>query len=242
MNIRTRLTLRFILITAFIFLLASVLIYLFSSEYRKEDFYTRLLNKANNTAKLFIEVEEVDAELLRRIERDNPVSLPDEKIVIYDYRDKVLFSTDEEKKIRIEDALLDKIRLEEEVRLVQGAYEVLGFLFKGQYDRFVVVAAASDIYGYRRLNNLIFILFIVFIISIVIVSVSGWFYAGKALQPIARVIRQVDEISIANLDLRVDEGNGQDEIAKLAQTFNSMLNRLETSFVSQKKFYFKRFS
>lgn len=236
MNIRTRLTLRFILITAFIFLLASVLIYLFSSEYRKEDFYTRLLNKANNTAKLFIEVEEVDAELLRRIERDNPVSLPDEKIVIYDYRDKVLFSTDEEKKIRIEDALLDKIRLEEEVRLVQGAYEVLGFLFKGQYDRFVVVAAASDIYGYRRLNNLIFILFIVFIISIVIVSVSGWFYAGKALQPIARVIRQVDEISIANLDLRVDEGNGQDEIAKLAQTFNSMLNRLETSFVSQKNF------
>lgn len=236
MNIRTRLTLRFILITAIIFLLASVLIYFLSSEYRKEDFYTRLLNKANNTAKLFIDVEEVDAELLRRIEKDNPVSLPGEKIVIYNYRDTVLFSTDEEKAIQIDTALLDRIRLEEEVRLVQDEYEVLGFLFKGQYDRFVVVAAASDIYGHRRLKNLIFILFIVFVISIIIVSVSGWFYAGKALQPIARVIRQVDEISIASLDLRVDEGNGQDEIAKLAQTFNSMLSRLEISFVSQKNF------
>jgi signal transduction histidine kinase len=68
------------------------------------------------------------------------------------------------------------------------------------------------------------------------VSISGWFYAGKALQPIAKVINQVDDISIASLDLRVDEGNGQDEIAKLARTFNRMLARLETSFVAQKNF------
>jgi signal transduction histidine kinase len=119
---------------------------------------------------------------------------------------------------------------------VQGQYEVLGFLFKGQYDRFVVIAAANDIYGFKRLKNLVFILIVVFGISIVIVSVSGWIYAGKALQPIAKVVNQVDDISIASLNLRVDEGNGKDEIAKLAQTFNSMLNRLETSFNAQRNF------
>lgn len=236
MNIRTRLTLRFILITAVILVMGSVLIYFLSAEYRKEDFYTRLLNKANNTAKLLIEVDEVDTELLRKIERDNPVSLPNEKIIIYNYRDTVLFSTDEESAIQIDTALLDRIRLDDEVTYTQGDYEVLGFLFKGQYDRFVVIAAASDIYGYKRLKNLIFILFIVFVISIVIVSISGWFYAGRALQPIAKVVQQVDEISISSLNLRVDEGNGQDEIAKLAQTFNSMLSRLETSFMAQKNF------
>lgn len=236
MNIRTRLTLRFILITAVILVMGSVLIYFLSAEYRKEDFYTRLLNKANNTAKLLIEVDEVDTELLRKIERDNPVSLPNEKIIIYNYRDTVLFSTDEENAIQIDTALLDRIRLDDEVTYTQGDYEVLGFLFKGQYDRFVVIAAASDIYGYKRLKNLIFILFIVFVISIVIVSISGWFYAGRALQPIAKVVQQVDEISISSLNLRVDEGNGQDEIAKLAQTFNSMLSRLETSFMAQKNF------
>jgi signal transduction histidine kinase len=236
MNIRTKLTLRFILITAVIFLLASVLIYALSADYRREDFYTRLLNKANNTAKLFLEVDEVDANLLREIERDNPVALPEEKIIIYNYRDSVLFSTDEQNVIHVDTALLDRIRLEDEVRLTQGKFEVLGFLFKGQYDRFVVVAAADDIFGLRRLENLIFILFVVFTISIVIVSVSGWFYAGKALQPIAKVINQVDEISISSLNLRVDEGNSQDEIAKLAATFNSMLSRLETSFLSQKHF------
>ena len=236
MNIRTKLTLRFILITAIIFLLASVLIYYLSAEYRQEDFYTRLHNNANNTAKLLIDVDEVDSELLRRIERDNPVRLPSERIIVYNYRDTVLFSTDEDNIINVDTALLDRIRIQDELRYEQGEYEVLGFLFKGRYDRFVVIAAATDIYGFKRLKNLIFILLLVFVISIVVVSFSGWFYAGRALRPIARVVRQVDEISIANLDIRLDEGNGQDEIAMLSKTFNSMLSRLETSFKAQKNF------
>jgi signal transduction histidine kinase len=236
MNIRTKLTLRFISITAIIILLGSVLIYVFSADYRESEFYNRLQNKANNTAKLLIEVDEVDATLLRKLEQGNPVSLPDEKIIIYNYKDIPLFSTDEEGTVKIDKHLLDKIRLEDEVRFKQGGYEVLGFLFKGQYDRFVVIAAATDIYGFKKLKNLILILFSVFSISIVTVSVSGWFYAGKALQPIASVVNQVSEISITSLNLRVNEGNGKDEIAKLAQTFNSMLSRLESSFLAQKNF------
>ncbi|HEX6226670.1 MAG TPA: ATP-binding protein [Chryseolinea sp.] len=236
MNIRTKLTLRFIIITAIIFLLSSILIYILSADYRKDDFYSRLLNKANNTSKLLIEVDEVDVALLRKIEQDNPINLPNEKILIYNYRDTLLFSTDEANVIKVDADLLDEIRLEDEVRYVQGEYEVLGFLFKGQYDRFVVIAAATDTYGYKRLQNLAFILFTVFSISIVIVSISGWIYAGRALHPIASVVDQVSEISIASLNLRVDEGNGKDEIARLSQTFNSMLSRLEASFTTQKNF------
>lgn len=236
MNIRTKLTLRFIISTAVILFLGSIFIYIFSAEYRQEEFYTRLQNKANNTAKLLIEVDEVDVDLLRRLERDNPVSLPDEKITIFNFKDSVLFTTDEGGVIRITKELRDRVRLENEVRYLQEDYEVLGFLFKGEYDRFVVIAAARDIYGLRKLKNLMYILISVFSVSIVVVSVTGWLYAGRALQPIAKVVNRVDEISITSLNLRVDEGNGQDEIAKLAQTFNKMLARLEGSFVTQKNF------
>src|SRR5665811_396117 len=45
-----------------------------------------------------------------------------------------------------------------------------------------------------------------------------------------------DSISITSLNLRVFEGNGKDEIGKLAKTFNNMLERLETSFSMQKNF------
>lgn len=236
MNIRTRLTLRFILIAAIIMILSSVLIYVLSADYREDDFYNRLHNKANNTAKLLIEVEGVDATLLRRIEQDNPVALPNEKIVIYNYRDSILFSTDENQILLINQETLNKVRLEEEIRYRQGEYEVLGFLFQGEFDRFVVIAGATDIYGIKRLQNLLYILLFVFAISMVILSISGWLFAGQALQPIAKVVDRVSEISISSLNLRVDEGNGKDEIARLAMTFNSMLTRLEASFITQRNF------
>jgi signal transduction histidine kinase len=236
MNIRTRLTLRFLLTTAVILSMCSLLIYFFSADYREENFYKRLEQKATNTAKLLIEVDEVSAELLRRLEEDNPVSLPDEKIVIFNHADSLLFTTDEQQVIILSKDMIDKIRLDEQVRWRQGEFEVLGFLFKGRYDRFVVVAAASDIFGFNKLQNLLYILLSVFGLSIVTATVFGWFFAGKALEPIANVVKQVDEISINKLDLRVDEGNGQDEIARLAQTFNKMLSRLESSFLTQRTF------
>ncbi|HEY9045190.1 MAG TPA: HAMP domain-containing sensor histidine kinase [Ohtaekwangia sp.] len=236
MNIRNKLTLRFILIVAIITFMASVLIYIFSADYRREDYYTRLHNKANNTATLLIEVDEVDVNLLRKLEKDNPISLPNERIIVYDFHNEVIFSTDEDKTIHVDQDLLDRIRLEEEIRYTQGDYEVLGFLFKGRYDRFAVIAAATDIYGFNKLKNLRTILLLVFAFSIIVASVSGWFFSGKALQPISKVVNRVDEISITSLNLRVDEGNGKDEIALLAKTFNDMLKRLEVSFTIQKNF------
>lgn len=236
MKIRIRLTLLFIVIVAIIITLASMAIYFSSADYRKDDFYSRLMNKAISTAKLLIEVEEVNATLLRRIERDNPLSLPNEKIIIYNFKNEILFSTDEQNELKITNDLLDQVRLDDQVQFTQGEYEVLGFLFSDQYDRFVVITGAIDIYGLKKLQNLRLILIIVFCASIILVSFAGYIYAGRALQPISKVVSNVKDITITSLNLRVDEGNGKDEIAQLAQTFNQMLVRLEQAFKTQKNF------
>ncbi len=236
MQIRRKLTYQFISIVALILLFASLAIYLSSADYRKDDFYNRLLSKARNTAKLLIEVEEVDAELLHRIEEDNPMSLPGEKIIIYNFRNERIFSTDDEGELKVKQELIDEIRLEEEIRYVEAGHEVVGFMFADTYDRFVVIAAGKDIYGLRKLANLRNILLIVFAGSIIIVSLSGWVYAGRALSPISRLTDRVNRISISSLNLRLDEGKSQDEIAQLAHTFNLMLERLEKAFKMQKNF------
>lgn len=236
MKIRIRLTLLFIVIVAIIITLASISIYYSSADYRKDDFYNRLMNKAISTAKLLIEVEEVNATLLRRIERDNPLSLPNEKIIIYNFKNEILFSTDEQNELKITNDLLDQVRLEDQVQFMQGEYEVLGFLFSDQYDRFVVITGAIDIYGLKKLQNLRLILIIVFCVSIILVSFAGYIYAGRALKPISNVVSSVNDITITSLNLRVNEGNGKDEIAQLAQTFNQMLVRLEQAFKTQKNF------
>jgi signal transduction histidine kinase len=236
MQIRQRLTYQFLFVVAFILLLSSISIYYFSADYRQDDFYTRLLNKAYNTAKLLIEVEEVDANLLRRIEKDNPASLPKENIIIFSDSREILYSSDEDQTIIVPDDILDLIHSGEEVHFRQGDFEILGFLFSDQKDQFLVVAGAVDIYGKSKLRNLRTVLLVVFGISIILVFLSGWVYAGRALRPISRVIDQVDDITITSLDLRVAEGTENDEISKLAHTFNNKLERLETAFKMQKNF------
>jgi signal transduction histidine kinase len=236
MQIRTKLTLLFVTLVAVIFLLASLSVYYFSAEHREEDFYGRLLNKGTSTAKLLIEVEEVDAQLLAKIEKNNPITLPNEAILIFDYQNNIIYNYGNQQTTFASKELLNKIRLEGELRLNKDGSEVLGFLFADQFDRFVVIVSATDVYGLRKLSNLRMVLLIVFGVSILLLSVVGWLYAGRVLQPILKVVNQVENISISNLSVRVDEGNGKDEIAHLAQTFNRMLQSLEAAFKIQKNF------
>ena len=236
MKIRTKLTLIFFGIVIIILSVVSVSIYFFSADYREQEFYTRLRNKAENTAKLLIEVDEVSPDLLKRIESGNPSNLPNERIRIYNFRNEELYSSDAGNIIPVDSVLLDDIRLENEVRFRYQDYEVLGFLFAHKFDRFTVVAAATDIFGFKKVKNLKEILLSVFVISLFLISVTGWIYAGRMLRPVSNLVDEVSRISGSNLDRRLKLGNGKDELAKLAATFNQMLDRLEAAFLVQKNF------
>ncbi len=235
MSIRNKLTLQFALIAAAILLMASFFIYFLSARYRQEEFYERLHNKAQSTARLLIEVNEVDHDLLKIIDK-NTVSLPSEQIVIFNYLNEEIYNSAEINKLIISEALLDAIRIRQELRFRQDQKEFLGILYADALNRFVVIASATDVYGLRKLNNLRLVLLSVFAGSTLLMVAGGWIFSKQALQPITHVIGQVDQISGSNLHARVDEGNGQDEIAYLSKTFNKMLNRVESAFHTQKSF------
>lgn len=236
LNIRARLTLQFTYIVSFILVLFSFIIYYFSANYREFEFYTRLENKALTTAKLLIEVKEVDYNLLKIIDRNTINALYNEKVLIYDYKDNQIYNSLDDDSISISKALLDRIRLSKNIRYHEGKNEVIGLLYTDKYDRFVVIASAFDKYGRSKLNNLKWIIIIGFFISIGLTVFVGRIYSFRALKPMSDVVKQVDKITISSLDTRVNEGNGTDEIAQLAITFNQMLERLESAFEMQRSF------
>ncbi|MCK7462304.1 MAG: hypothetical protein MZU84_09655 [Sphingobacterium sp.] len=161
MEIRKKLTYQFIAIVALILLLSSVAIYISFSKSRKEEFYDRLGNKAKLVAQMLIEIDEIDAELLKKIEKNNPLSLPNEKIIIFDYQNKQIYNSDEDHVLNIPEQYINKVRLVEKIRYVQKPYEVLGKFYTSEFDRIVVFAAATDIFGINKLKRLRLILLIV---------------------------------------------------------------------------------
>jgi signal transduction histidine kinase len=235
MTIKNKLTLRFTLIVAFILLLFSFSIYYISEDYRQREFHFRLKDKALTTAKLLIEIQEVDQDLLYIINQNAP-RLINEKVVIYNYLNEQIYNSDKEDTIKISNELLNEIRLEEEVYFKHNGQEVLGILYADQYNRFVAIAFGFDKFGISKLKVLRLTIIIGFIISIIITIIAGLVYSEQALKPISNVVKQVDNITASNLYSRVDEGNGNDEIAQLAITFNKMLERVNDAFNIQKSF------
>jgi signal transduction histidine kinase len=217
-------------------ILASVAIYYSSSEYRRDTFYDRLRNKARITASILLEGNVIGASKLESLEKRNPVRLNEEKIIVLNILDDTIYTTDSKKLLKIRYDVLENVRQGKEVLYRQGTNEVLASLYRVKSEQYVVLAAGRDVDGYMHLERLRNILIIVCIVSLLIFFIAGWFYSERALKPISDVVKKVDRISITSLNLRVPEGNGEDEIGRLAGTFNRMLERLETSFAMQKDF------
>lgn len=89
----------------------------------------------------------------------------------------------------------------------------------------------------QTLNTLRNGLFLGGILVTIIAFGAGWVLSGAALRPINRITRTARAIGVTqDFDRRVDYVGPQDEIGRLAGTFNTMLNRLQAAFQAQKRF------
>jgi signal transduction histidine kinase len=64
----------------------------------------------------------------------------------------------------------------------------------------------------------------------------GWVIAGRVLRPIDRITAVAQEIQATNLSRRIELDGPDDELRRLADTFDAMLDRLDASFTSQRQF------
>lgn len=76
----------------------------------------------------------------------------------------------------------------------------------------------------------------VFPLTVVAMAWLTYAFLGRALLPVERIRRRVDEISDADLTERVPVPESGDEIETLARTMNAMLARLETAQGTQRRF------
>jgi signal transduction histidine kinase len=71
---------------------------------------------------------------------------------------------------------------------------------------------------------------------LVLVGAVTWGVAGRALRPVEAIRSEVEAISTEELHRRVPRPRGTDEIARLAETMNEMLRRLEEGQARQQRF------
>ena len=67
-------------------------------------------------------------------------------------------------------------------------------------------------------------------------AVAGWIVAGRILRPVHRLTAAARAASEQDLSQRIDLQGPRDELRELADTFDTMLERLDRAFTSQRQF------
>ena len=86
------------------------------------------------------------------------------------------------------------------------------------------------------LHHLIFESSIALAIMALVSGALGWLVAGRVLRPLRTMTTATQHISAANLNERLSMGGPPDELRKLADTIDELLERLEGAFDAQRRF------
>jgi signal transduction histidine kinase len=63
----------------------------------------------------------------------------------------------------------------------------------------------------------------------------GWVLSGRVLRPVRSIARTAEEIQATDLSRRIRLGGPDDELRQLANTIDSMLERLDSAFLAQRR-------
>lgn len=126
-----------------------------------------------------------------------------------------------------------------QVKLPEGgkfiAYLRLHNIVQGGF-AFQVISLVAMPFPTPTLNNLRNLLLRTVFFAFITFAVGVWLLSSRALLPLKRVTATAAQISSRDLSQRVPVSKTNDELKELAVTLNNMLERLQESFETQRRF------
>ena len=249
MSIRLRLALQFGSILAVTLLLFALVIYLATQQSRRNEFTQSLFKRTLVVGHAYVAGQEgrdnAGGEAsYRRYLRQLYRTLPAEQGRVYDARNQLVFREGQGSARPAPPAWLAQVRRTGQAVLEPETnyHETVGLLYRDvRLGPLVVVASSVDEDSRQQLRELGQLLALGFMVAVAAAGAGSWFFAGRALRPLRRMVREVDGITATDLSQRLTRtgkttDETTDEIGLLTQRFNRLLDRLEAAFVGQRTF------
>ncbi len=123
------------------------------------------------------------------------------------------------------------------VRLADEDFRLASLAVRSPSGRRLLVEAADSLGDIRETMRILRLIPIVlFPLVIIGAALGGLAIAGRALRPIDEVTRLARQIEATNLGERLPAPPSEDELGRLVMTFNEMIDRLDRSFETMRRF------
>ncbi|ALW85834.1 hypothetical protein AUC43_12465 [Hymenobacter sedentarius] len=244
MSIRLRLAIQFGAILAVTLLLFALAIYFATKQSRRALFTQSLFKRTLVVGHAYAEGQESrnanQQASYRRYLRQLYRTLPEEEGRVYDAANRLVFREGQGPAKPVPAAWLAEVRRSGRAVLEPETHyhETVGLLYQdARLGPLVVVASSVDEDSRQQLAQLRQLLAVGLLAALVVMGIGNWFFAGQALRPLRRMVQEVDGITATDLSQRLTQAAGSnDEIGRLAQRFNRLLDRLESAFAGQRTF------
>ncbi|MCW3013372.1 MAG: hypothetical protein JWO02_464 [Solirubrobacterales bacterium] len=101
--------------------------------------------------------------------------------------------------------------------------------------QYVIVAAQSSEPVDRSVGRVVGLLLLGGPAALLVTAIAGWWLARRSLAPIEEIVDTAEAIGVDRLEERVPVGSSNDEVAHLARTINTMLDRIQHGVEEQRR-------
>lgn len=234
MNIRKKVTFTYVALSTFSTLLLCVLVFIMFRKNNQYHFLKRLEDRAKIVASINFQNDPEKKRYYSNLKKNGLEELIQEEEYVLKVNSENSFEYNT--KLDVPNEFYMHI-----LESGKDWYEIndkyyLGQIFTENNQKYIVIVGARDRMGK---NTLIFIVRIMFFGGIGFLLLAYFFgrlLARRVFYPVARITKEVKRISASNLHNRLPQVRNSPELSDLTDTFNGMLDRLETSFEIQANF------
>ncbi|OXA91212.1 sensor histidine kinase [Flavobacterium hercynium] len=234
MDIRKKITFTYVALSTFSTLLLCIIVFVLFRENNRYYFLKRLDDRAQIVASIHFQNDPEKIKYYRNLKKNGLEELIEEEEYVLQIHSANTF--DYNTNLNLPNKFYTNV-----LKTGRDYFEInnkyyLGQIFEERNQKYMVIVAARDRKGATTTVYIVKIMLFGGIAFVFLAFFLGRFLAKRVINPVARITKEVNRISASNLHNRLPEVKNSDEISDLTETFNDMLDRLETSFEIQANF------
>ncbi|KQT15338.1 histidine kinase [Chryseobacterium sp. Leaf404] len=213
-----------------------VIIYILFNDFRRGEFKERFVQRLEFTSHFILKSKDFEEEAPVFFNENSDNVLLNEKILIFNAQKQLIYSTLKDQKVTWDPKLLAELDEKKSVYTDKTVPEIYAAKRLINGENYYILTSAKDSTGMSKMAYLKYLLITAYITSTLLIGFFSYYFMGKFLHPLEQLNQEVSEITAHKLNTQLPVKDAKDEISILAQSFNTMIIRLNDVFQSQKDF------
>lgn len=234
MDIRKKITFNYVALSTFSTSLLCIIVFFLFRENNRYHFLKRLDDRSKIVASIHFQKDPEKIKYYKNLQKNGLEELIEEEEYVLKINSENSF--DYNTNLNLPNSFYTNILSTGKDSYERDNKYYLGQIFEESGQKYIVIVGARDRKGKDTTVYIVKIMLFGGIGFVILAFLLGRFLAKRVINPVARITKEVKRISASNLHNRLPEVKNSDEISDLTNTFNNMLDRLETSFEIQANF------